>query len=128
MQNADMVLVDTSVWIRHFREGDPYLARLLDAGEVLCHPFIVGELACGNLKNRREILSLLQLLPQATQAKNEEVLQFVEQHRLMGKGLGYIDVHLSASALLTGVPLWALDKRLNEANEGLGLRYNNRKE
>ncbi|MCU0578770.1 MAG: type II toxin-antitoxin system VapC family toxin [Desulfobacterota bacterium] len=123
-----MVLVDTSVWIRHFREGAPHLARLLDAGKVLCHPFIVGELVCGNLKNRQEILSLLQLLPRATQAKDEEVLQFIEQHRLLGKGLGYIDIHLSASAVLTGVLLWTLDKRLNEANEGLGIGYNNRKE
>ena len=90
----------------------------------MCHPFIVGELACGNLKNRQEILSLLRLLPLATQAKHEEVLKFIEQNRLMGKGLGYIDVHLSASALLTGVPLWTYDKRLNEANEGLGIRYN----
>jgi hypothetical protein len=119
-----MVLVDTSVWIRHFREGAPHLARLLDAGEVLCHPFIVGELACGNLQNRQEILSLLQLLPRATQAKDEEVLQFVEQHRLMGRGLGYIDNHLSASAVLTGAPLWTFDKRLNMVNDRLGIRYN----
>ena len=118
-----MVLVDTSVWVRHFREGDPNLERLLKDGEVLCHPFIVGELACGNLKNRQEILSLLQLLPLATQAKHEEVMQFIEQNRLMGKGLGYIDVHLSASAVLTGAPLWSYDQRLNEANEGLGIRY-----
>jgi predicted nucleic acid-binding protein len=115
-----MVLVDTSVWRRHFRESDPNLVRLLEAGEVLCHPFIVGELACGNLKNRREILSLLELLPLAVQAKHREVLKFIEQNRLMGKGLGYIDVHLLASAVLTGIPLWTLDKKLHEANEGLG--------
>ena len=119
-----MVLVDTSVWVRHLREGDPDLERLLNDGEVMCHPFIVGELACGNLKNRHEVLSLLQLLPLATQAKHEEILQFIEQNHLMGKGLGYIDVHLSASAVLTGVPMWTYDKRLNEANEGLGIRYN----
>ncbi|MBI5585390.1 MAG: type II toxin-antitoxin system VapC family toxin [Deltaproteobacteria bacterium] len=114
-----MVLVDTSVWVRHFREGDPHLVRLLEAGEVLFHPFIVGELACGNLKNRREILSLLELLPLAVQAKHGEILKFIEQNRLMGKGLGYIDVQLLASAVLTGIPLWTLDKKLNEANEGL---------
>ncbi len=118
-----MVLVDTSVWVRHLREGDPNLERLLNDGEVMCHPFIVGELACGNLKNRHEILSLLQLLPLATQATHEEVLQFIEQNHLMGKGLGYIDVHLSASAVLTGVPMWTDDKRFNDANEGLGIRY-----
>ena len=118
-----MVLVDTSVWVRHLREGDPDLEQLLDSGEVMCHPYIVGELACGNLKNRREVLSLLQLLPPATPAKHEEVLQFIEQNHLMGKGLGYIDVHLSASAVLTGVPMWSYDKKLDEANEGLGIRY-----
>jgi len=118
-----MILVDTSVWVRHLREGDPDLERLLNNGEVMCHPFIVGELACANLRNRHEILSLLQLLPMATQAKHDEVLHFIEQNHLMGKGLGYVDVHLSASAVLTGVPLWTRDKALNEANEGLGIRY-----
>jgi hypothetical protein len=119
----NMVLVDTSVWVRHLRDGDPDLERLLADGEVMCHPFIIGELACGNLKNRHEILTLLQRLPLANQAKHEEVLELIEQNRLAGKGLGYIDVHLSASAVLTGVRMWTYDKRLNEANEGLGIRY-----
>ena len=119
-----MILVDTSVWVRHFRGGDPHLEELLNNGEVMCHPFIVGELACGNLKNRHEVLSLLQLLPLATQAKHEEILQFIEQNHLMGKGLGYIDVHLSASAVLTGEAMWTYDKRLDEANDWLGIRYN----
>jgi len=118
-----MVLVDTSVWVRHFREGDPHLKQLLNDGQVMCHPYIVGELACGNLKNRREVLSLLQLLPCATMAQHEEVLRFIELHHLTGKGLGYIDVHLCASALLSGVPIWSYDKKLNEANEMLGIRY-----
>jgi len=118
-----MVLVDTSVWVRHFREGDPDLKRLLNDGQVMCHPYIVGELACGNMKNRREVLSLIQLLPLATLAQHEEVLCFIESNHLMGKGLGYIDVHLSASALLTGVPVWSHNKRLNGANEMLGIRY-----
>ena len=118
-----MVLVDTSVWVRHLREGDPDLEQLLNDGEAMCHPFIVGELACGNVRNRQEVLSLLQRLPVAIQARHEEILQFIEQNRLMGKGLGYIDVHLSASAVLTGVPLWTYDKRLNETNEGLGIGY-----
>ena len=119
-----MILVDTSVWVRHLREGDLELERLLNNGEVMCHPFIVGELACGNLRNRHEILSLVQRLPLATQAKHEEVLQFIEQKHLMGKGLGYIDVHLSASAVLTEVPMWTYDRRLNQANEELGIKYN----
>jgi len=118
-----MILVDTSVWVRHLREGDPDLERLLNNGEVMCHPFIVGELACANLKNRHEILSLLQLLPLATLAKHEEILHFIEQNHLMAKGLGYIDAHLSASAVLSGAPMWTCDKRLNEANEALGIRF-----
>jgi len=119
----NMVLVDTSVWLHHLREGDPDLEQLLAEGEVMCHPFIIGELACGNLKNRHEILALLQRLPLANQAKHEEALELIEQNRLMGKGLGYIDVHLSASAVLTGAQMWTYDKRLKEANEGLGIRY-----
>ena len=118
-----MVLVDTSVWVRHLREGDPGLEKLLNDGEVMCHPYIVGELACGNLKNRHEVLLLLQLLPPATLANHEEILQFIEENQLMGKGLGYIDVHLSASAVLSGVQMWTHDKRLNETNEALGIRY-----
>jgi hypothetical protein len=118
-----MVLVDTSVWVRHLREGDPGLERLLNDGEVMCHPFIIGELACGNLKKRHEVLSLFWLLPLAAQAQHEEILQFIEKNRLMGRGLGYIDVHLCASAILTGVPIWTYDKRLSQANEGLRIRY-----
>ncbi len=109
-----MVLVDTSVWVAHLRQGAIRLEALLNEGRVVCHPFIVGELACGNLKNRSEILVLLQALPQAIRAEHEEVMRFIENYRLMGKGLGYIDMHLLASALLTKVPLWTLDKKLNE--------------
>jgi len=118
-----MVLVDTSVWVSHFREGNADLERLLNDGDVMCHPFIIGELACGNLKKRDEILSLLQLLPMAIQAEHEEVLQFVEDKNLMGKGLGYIDVHLCASVMLTGVPMWTYDKKLDEANRKFGINY-----
>ncbi len=118
-----MVLVDTSVWVRHLRQGDPDLEQLLNSGEVMCHPYIVGELACGNLNNRHEVLLLLQLLPPATLANHEEILQFIEENQLMGKGLGYIDVHLSASAVLTGVQIWSYDRRLNETNERLGIKY-----
>lgn len=109
-----MVLVDTSVWVAHLRYGTIGLEALLNKGKVVCHPFIVGELACGNLQNRSEILASLQALPQAIPATHEEVMQFIENFSLMGKGLGYIDMHLLASALLTKVPLWTLDKRLHE--------------
>lgn len=110
-----MVLADTSVWITHFRSGNPRLKSLLADGKVACHPFIVGELACGLLQNREEILSLLQTLPAATQAEHEEVLRLIEMHRLMGLGLGYVDVHLLASALLSGIPLWTEDRQLRKA-------------
>lgn len=118
-----MVLVDTSVWVEHFRHGTIGLDSLLNDGDVACHPFVIGELACGNLKNRAEILSLLQELPMATQADNEEVMEFIERHKLMGKGLGYIDMHLLVSAMLTSVPLWTLDKRLHEISRKLGLTH-----
>jgi len=116
-----MVLVDTSVWVSHLHKGNTGLETLLNDGEVVCHPFIVGELACGNLKNRSEILSLLRALPMAAQAEHEEVMQFVENYRLMGKGLGYIDMHLLASALLTKVQLWTLDRKLKCVSLELGL-------
>lgn len=110
-----MVLVDTSVWVSHFKDGNPKLEELLIKGRVVCHPFIIGELACGNLKNRKEILSLLEALPTATTADHKEVLYFIEQHRLMGIGLGYVDVHLLASARLSRMRFWTEDKRLREA-------------
>src|SRR5512137_2130447 len=118
-----MVLVDTSVWVAHFRRGDIGLERLLNEGHVLCHPFVVGELACGNLKNRAEILSLLRALPMALCAEHEEVMQFIENYRLMGTGLGYLDSHLLSSAILTRVPLWTLDNKLNQVSLRLGLAY-----
>jgi predicted nucleic acid-binding protein len=118
-----MVLVDTSVWVAHLRKGIRGLEALLNEGDVICHPFIVGELACGNLKNRGEILSLLQTLPVAIHAEHEEVMYFIENYSLMGKGLGYIDMHLLASAMLTKVPLWTLDKRLSMISSKLGMEY-----
>ncbi len=118
-----MVLVDTSVWVSHFRSGNFCLSKLLEEGKVVSHPFIIGELACGNLKNRQEILSLLDALPAATVARYEEVLQFIENHRLMGMGLGYVDVHLLAAALLAGVPLWTNDRTLRHAAARLRIAY-----
>jgi predicted nucleic acid-binding protein len=118
-----MVLVDTSVWVEHLRSGNIGLEDLLNDGHVVCHPFIVGELACGTLKNRSEILSLLQALPLADHAEHEEVMHFIEDYSLMGKGLGYIDMHLIVSAILTEVPIWTLDKKFNEVSSRLGLEY-----
>ncbi|MDI7260049.1 MAG: type II toxin-antitoxin system VapC family toxin [Thermodesulfobacteriota bacterium] len=118
-----MVLVDTSVWVAHLRDGTIGLEALLNEGHVLCHSFVVGELACGNLGNRSEILSLLHALPMAMHLEHEEAIQFLENYSLMGKGLGYIDVHLLASAILTKAHLWTLDKKLSEVSSKLGLAY-----
>ena len=107
-----MILVDTSVWIEHFRRGANRLETLLNKSLVLCHPFVVGELACGNLKNRDEILTLLKTLPEAHVAEHSEVLHLVNAHRLYGCGLGWIDMNLLASTLLTECGLWTLDKQL----------------
>ena len=92
-----MVLVDTSVWIDHFRKKGRRLSDLLEQEEVLLHSFVIGELACGNLQNRKEIISLLHALPLATKADDDEVLIFLERHAIMGRGVGLIDVHLLAS-------------------------------
>jgi predicted nucleic acid-binding protein len=116
-----MTLVDTSVWIDHLRRGNQQLTALLDDAGVWTHPFIIGELACGNLKNRYELLMLLGNLPQITVATNTEVLFYIEQHQLMGRGIGYIDAHLlAASALVGPVKLWTLDRRLATLADELG--------
>ena len=108
-----MILVDTSVWIDHLRSGDQMLARLLESTQVLTHPLVIGELACGNLSNRTEVLGLLADLPRVVTATDEEVLFFIEQHQLMGCGVGYIDAHLLSSTFLgSPVKLWTRDKRL----------------
>jgi predicted nucleic acid-binding protein len=118
-----MILVDTSVWVSHLRDGNAELANLLNDGRVLCHPLIVGELACGNFKDRAVILSYLQLLPMSIEAEHYEVLSFIEKNLLMGKGMGYIDVHLLTSAVLTGVPIWTLDKRLAQVADIFHIKY-----
>jgi len=118
-----MILVDTSVWVSHLRDGNTDLANLLNNGKVLCHPLIVGELACGNLKDRALIISFLQLLPMSIEAEHEEVLSFIENNRLMGKGIGYVDVQLIASAVLTGVPIWTFDKKLAQVADDLHITY-----
>ena len=108
-----MILVDTSIWIDHLNTGDSLLAWYLEQVEVLMHPFVLGELACGNLRNRQQILGLLQHLPQAPCATAAEVLYFIEQQQLMGKGIGYVNLHLLASVALGGTQgLWTRDQRL----------------
>jgi len=118
-----MALVDTSVWIGHLRLGTVGFDMPLSEGQVLYHPFIIGELSCGNLKNRANILSLLHMLPVVRTAEDNEMLQFFEKILLIGKGLGYIGAHLLASSLLSHVPFWTLDKRLGDAAASLGIRY-----
>ncbi len=118
-----MVIVDTSVWIHHLRDGDRHLCSLLEAGDVVCHPFIVGELACGNLKNRREILALFQSLPSAPTVDHDEILFFIDSNKLMGTGIGLIDVHLLASARLSRISLWTSDTKLRTAAGRLKLSY-----
>ncbi len=119
-----MILGDTSVWIDHLRAEVPELAAALEGAQVLVHPFVVGELACGMLQNRAEVIGLLQMLPQAPVATDAEVLAFIDRHALMGRGIGYIDVHLLASTLLDGTAqLWTRDRRLAAVADDLTLSY-----
>ena len=118
-----MVLVDTSVWIAHFNKRNSSLVELLSNGLVACHPFIIGELACGRLKNREEIISLMQALSTVREVTHEEILRFIEARKLMGMGIGLIDVHLLASTLLTGIMLWTYDRKLQTAARKLGIAY-----
>jgi predicted nucleic acid-binding protein len=118
-----VILVDTSVWVRHLRQGDQHLISLLDEGQVVCHPFIIGELACGSLKNRREILTLLATVPTATIAEHDEVLRLIESRNLYGRGIGWVDAHLIASALLSHAPLWTLDGKLRAVASSLRISY-----
>ena len=114
-----MTLVDTSVWVNHLRRGDDELRALLDAGEVLCHPFIIGELACGSIAKRTEVLDLVKALPQSMIAEHDEVMHFLNENLLYGRGLGWIDLHLLASASLSKVRLWTTDRPLKRAAEDL---------
>jgi len=118
-----VILVDTSVWIDHFHRGNARLASLLDSGQVWCHDFVVGELACGRLEGRTEILSYLNNLPRAATAEHDEVLGLVEGRRLSGEGLGWIDVHLLAAALIDRLPLWTRDRALHAAAKRLGIDF-----
>jgi predicted nucleic acid-binding protein len=119
-----LILVDTSVWIDHLKREVAPLVEALEAEDVLMHPFVIGELACGEIRKRREILDLLSTLPSSAIATNDEVLLFIENHRLMGKGIGYIDAHLLASVTLTDAArLWTRDKRLVTIAEQLRMGF-----
>ncbi len=108
-----MILADTSIWVDHLRsKGDPHLIALLQQNTVWVHPWIVGEIACGNLAHRITVLRELQKLPQISVARDSEVLFLIEQHRLMGRGIGYIDAQLLTAAAAQGARLWTRDKRL----------------
>jgi len=114
-------LVDTSVWVDHFRRGNERLEERLGRGDVWTHPFVIGELACGHLRRRTEILALLAALPHATLVDHREAMAFVEARRLAGQGLGWVDAHLLASATLARISVWTLDRRLEAIASRLGL-------
>ena len=111
-----MTLVDTSVWVDHLRRRNERLVVLLDDAQVLCHPFVVGELACGNLKNRRAILRYLAALPAVSQAEHAEVLHLIESRLLHGRGPGWVDAHLLASCPINGCEPWTFEKPLRDAD------------
>jgi predicted nucleic acid-binding protein len=117
-----VILVDSSIWVDHLRALDQTLIGLLERGQVLIHPFVIGELALGNLRRRIDLLADLQDLPQARVASDHEVLRFIERHELFGLGVGYVDVHLLAAVRLTlGASLWTRDKRLQTVASHLGV-------
>ena len=117
-----MILADTSIWIDHLRRSNHVFAELLRANSILCHPFVIGEVALGHLTPRETILVDLQDLPRCTVASDSEVLEFIDRHSLYGRGIGYVDVHLLASIRMRpGTALWTLDKRLNRVAEHLGV-------
>lgn len=118
-----MILVDTSVWVDHFRGVEQHLQALLASRQVLCHPFVIGELALGNLRDRSMVLRHLGRLPTAVIARDGEVLAMIESSRLAGRGIGYVDAHLLAAARLSSARLWARDKRLTAVAGELGAHY-----
>jgi len=119
-----VILVDTSIWVDHLRTGDDNLATALERGLVLAHPFVLGELACGRMRDRDKVLGLLGSLPSSPVVTDDEAIQYIDFHELMGRGIGFIDVHLLAStALAEGMRLWTRDRRLAEVAAELGLAY-----
>lgn len=118
-----MILVDTSVWIDHLRRRSAPLVAALEAGTVVTHPFVIGELACGMIRRRAEVLSLLQRLERTPVVTEEEALRLLEERRLMGRGIGWVDVHLLASSLVTSARLWTVDRRLATVARDLGTAF-----
>lgn len=119
-----MILVDTSVWIDHLRKTDPRLVRILGEGLVSTHPMVYGELALGSIAGRLEFLELLERLPAAVHAEDEEVMRLIESENLHGRGLGFVDAHLLAGCLLTpGTLLWSRDRRLAGVADSLGVKH-----
>ncbi len=114
-----MILADTSIWVEHLKMGSARLQELLYENQVLCHPFVIGELACGNLQRRSQILDLLAALPEARLAEHSEVLHLLDSAHLYGRGLGWVDLHLLASTLISGCALWTLDRPLQKAAAAL---------
>jgi predicted nucleic acid-binding protein len=117
------MLVDTSVWIEHFRRSHPALVAALEQGEVQCHEFILGELACGTLSRREEILDLMQTLPRIAPVAHGEAMALVAERRLWGRGIGWVDVNLLAATLVSGARLWTLDRRLRKVAHDLGVAW-----
>jgi predicted nucleic acid-binding protein len=118
-----MILLDTSVWVDHLRLDDALVVQVLESGQGAAHAFVIGELACGNLKSRASVIGLLQALPQVPTATDDEVLYFIDKHELMGRGIGYVDAHLLAASTISGSLLWTRDKRLRGIATEQGLAY-----
>jgi predicted nucleic acid-binding protein len=116
-----MILVDSSIWIDHLRRGDPQLVTLLEAGDVVCHPFVIGELACGSLARRHVILELLHALPRTGQAEHHAILAFIDDHHLHGRGIGLIDAHILWASVTEAHVLWTRDVRLRRMAVRLGV-------
>lgn len=123
LQTYIMVLVDTSIWIDHLRNRNSNLVELLEQGDVVIHPWIIGELACGNLTNRRELLLLFRSLPSVRVATDEEVFQLMEGRKLFGKGIGWVDIHILAASLIEDIRFWTGDKRLKKIANSLKIGY-----
>ena len=118
-----MVLLDTSVWVDHLRQSDRLVVQLLESGQATVHSFVVGELACGNLSSRKQVIDLLLALPRIETATDDEVLYFIGKRKLMGRGVGYVDAHLLAATAIGGALLWTRDKRLRDVAGELGVAW-----
>ena len=118
-----MILLDTSVWIDHLRRSDRTVVQILESGFAAVHPFVIGELACGNLRSRAEVLGLLQSMPMIGTVTDDEVLHLIESRHLMGQGIGYVDAHLLAATTIDGALLWTRDRRLRDFATSLNIAY-----